>query len=290
MKQIGRRQFMGLLGAGALGAMAAGCLNSDDPRPDDKPAGEDATKRKPNIIVIFIDDMGYSDVGCFGSKKNRTPAIDRMAREGMKLTSFYVSCGVCSPSRTSLLTGCYPLRVGMHESSKGCFVIVPQDQRGLNPAETTVAEMLKGRGYATACIGKWHLGDQPVFFPTRHGFDYYYGIPFSNDMGSLEKGKLKNGLPPLPLMRNEEVIDAPADQPTITKRYTEEAIGFIRKNADNPFFLYLPHTMVHRPIASSPQFAGKSANGKYGDAVEEVDWSTGQILAELKKLAHPDNA
>ncbi len=251
--------------------------------PSASSSAKEVTGSKPNIIFIFIDDMGYSDIGCFGSTKNRTPHLDKMATEGAKFTSFYVSSGVCSPSRSSLMTGCYPLRIGMHQSSQGCFVLVPSDQRGLNPKETTVAEVLKEQGYATACIGKWHLGDQPEFMPRNHGFDYYYGIPFSNDMGSTVKGELKNGLPELPLLRNETIIEAPVDQVTITKRYTEEAIKFIDKNKDRPFFIYLPHTMVHTPLFSAKQFSGKSANGKFGDAVEEVDWSTGQILAALKK-------
>ena len=286
MSRMSRREFVNLVGTGAAGALTAGCTHDGAETRQPAPVGSPAESggRKPNLIVIFVDDLGYGDIGCFGSTVNRTPAVDRMAREGMKLTSFYVSSGVCSPSRASLMTGCYPLRVGMHESEKDCFVLVPRDKRGLNPAETTVAQMLKGQGYATACIGKWHLGDQPPFFPTRRGFDYYYGIPFSNDMGSKEKGTLKDGLPPLPVMRNEQVIDAPVDQHTITVRYTEEAVAFIRKNVARPFFLYLPHTMVHRPLHSSERFEGKSENGKYGDAVEEVDWSTGEILAELKKL------
>jgi arylsulfatase A-like enzyme len=243
----------------------------------------DVAGTKPNVIVIFVDDMGYGDIGCFGSKKNRTPRLDKMAEEGARFTSFYVTSGVCSPSRSSQMTGCYPLRIGMHESSRGCFVLVPSDQRGLNPDETTVAEVLREQGYATACIGKWHLGDQPPFMPRKQGFDFYFGIPFSNDMGSLEKGVLKHGLPDLPLLRNEEIIDAPVDLKTITRRYTEEAVRFIRGNKDRPFFLYLPHTMVHIPLFSSERFAGKSANGPYGDAVEEVDWSTGQILDALKE-------
>ncbi len=248
-----------------------------------------APSDKPNFVVIFVDDLGYGDMGCFGSTKNRTPQVDKMAAEGMKFTDFYVTSGVCSPSRSSLMTGCYPLRIGMHESERGCFVIVPRDKRGLNPDEITVAEVLKQQGYATTCIGKWHLGDQPPFLPCKQGFDEYYGIPFSNDMGSREKGKLLNGLPELPLLRNDTVIEAPVDQTTITKRYTEEAITFIRAHKDEPFFVYLPHTMVHSPRFSSPAFAGKSKNGAYGDAVEEVDWSTGQILDTLKELGIDKN-
>ncbi len=282
MTTMSRREFVNLAGAGAAGALAAGCAHTQ-PRSAAAGAGGEGG-RKPNFIVIFVDDMGYGDLGCFGSTKNRTPHVDKMAAEGAKFTSFYVSSGVCSPSRSSLLTGCYPLRIGMHESEKGCFVIVPRDKRGLNPTEVTIANVLKDRGYATTCIGKWHLGDQPVFLPTRQGFDSYFGIPFSNDMGSLAAGDRKDGkLPALPLLRDEKIIDAPVDLHTLTQRYTEEAVAFIREHKDEPFFLYLPHTMVHTPLASSEEFAAKSNNGPYGDAVEEVDGSTGQILAALRE-------
>ena len=235
---------------------------------------------KPNFIIIFCDDMGYGDVGCFGSTKHRTPNIDRMAAEGMRFTSFYVTSGVCTPSRSSLMTGCYPRRVNMHESDMNECVLFPVARKGLNPNEITIADVLKGRGYATACVGKWHLGDQPEFLPTRQGFDYYYGIPYSNDMGARQRKKN----PPLPLLRNEKVIEAPADQNTLTRRYTEEVVKFITANKDQPFFVYLPHTMPHNPVHSSEKFRGKSANGGYGDCVEEIDWSTGEILATLKKL------
>ncbi len=241
------------------------------------------TKEKPNFILIYADDLGYSDIGCFGSVLNRTPAIDKLASEGIRLTSFYSTSGVCTPSRSSLMTGCYPIRVGMDENYKGFWVLFPKDNKGLHPSEITIAEILREQGYATACIGKWHLGDQPEFLPTRQGFDYYFGIPYSNDMGRGGDN------PPLPLMRNEEVIEAPADQSTLTKRYTEEAIEFIKSNAENSFFLYLPHTMPHVPLFSSPEFAGKSQNGKYGDAIEEIDWSTGEIMDALVDLGIEQN-
>jgi arylsulfatase A-like enzyme len=203
-----------------------------------------------------------------------------MADEGMRFTSFYVTSGVCTPSRSSLMTGCYPRRVNMHESGKREWVLFPVAKKGLNPNEITIAEVLKSRGYATACVGKWHLGDQPKFLPTRQGFDYYYGIPYSNDMGSRQR-KIN---PPLPLLQNEKVIEAPADQNTLTKRYTEQVIKFITANKDKPFFVYLPHTMPHNPVHSSDDFRGKSANDGYGDCVEEIDFSTGQILQTLKSL------
>ncbi|MCP4453900.1 MAG: sulfatase [Planctomycetes bacterium] len=236
---------------------------------------------RPNVILIFIDDMGYGDLGCFGSTKNRTPHIDRMAAEGMRFTDFYVACSVCTPSRAALLTGCYPSRVNMHVDEENLCVLFPGARKGLNPKEVTIAEMLKARGYNTACIGKWHLGDHPDFLPTKQGFDSYYGIPYSNDM---------NRKPiPLPLMRNETVIEAPVEQPTLTKRYTEEAVKFIKQSQNTPFFLYLPHAMVHLPLHASAAFKGKSANGLYGDATEELDWSTGEILKTLKALDMDDN-
>ena len=241
-------------------------------------------ERKPNVILILVDDLGYGDVGCYGSKVNRTPAIDKLAEEGLKFTSFYVSSGVCSPSRSSLMTGCYPLRIGMHVSSRGCYVLVPGDERGLNPAEMTIPRMLKQQGYATICIGKWHLGDQTPFLPRCYGFDSYFGIPFSNDMGSQVKGKMQGGLPELPLLRNERVIEAPVDQNGITARYTAEAVSFIEKNKDRPFFLYLPHMQVHLPLHSGDKYRGKSANAAYGDSVEEMDGSTGEIMATVKRL------
>ncbi len=243
---------------------------------------------KPNFILIFVDDLGYADIGPFGSQLHRTPHLDRMAAEGRKLTSFYVTAPVCTPSRASLMTGSYPRRVGLDESEKGQWVLFPGNQEGLNPDEITLAETLKGAGYSTACVGKWHLGDQPAFLPTRHGFDSYFGIPFSNDMGH-DSRKQPYRYPPLPLLRREEVIEEEPDQRLITKRYTEEALRFIEDNKDGPFFLYLAHTMPHWPQYSSEQFAGKSKNGAWGDAVEEIDWSTGQLLAKLVQLGIDDN-
>jgi len=235
---------------------------------------------QPNFIIIYCDDLGYGDIGPYGNTIHRTPNLDQMAEEGVVFTDFYVTSGVCSPSRSSLMTGSYAQRVGMHVNARpwgsvGRQVLFPKAKKGLNPKEITIAEMLKGKGYASACIGKWHLGDQPDFLPTRQGFDYYYGIPYSNDMN--------RDFCPLPLMRNEEVIEAPVDQNTITKRYTEEVISFIEKNSDKPFFVYLPHAMTHNPLHAGDKFRGKSANGMYGDAVEEIDWSTGQILNYLRE-------
>jgi len=271
---LNRRTFLRLAGSTFGGVVLSGCTGSA------LKSSKNQAAEKPNFVIIFCDDLGYGDIGCFGSKKHRTPNIDKMTAEGIKLTSFYVTSGVCTPSRSSLMTGCYPRRVNLHKSKRGEWVLFPSAPDGLNPNEITIAEVLKTRGYATACIGKWHLGDQPEFLPTRQGFDYYYGIPYSNDMGERKD----RGWPPLPLLRNETVIEAPVDQNTITKRYTEEAVGFMKANKDKPFLLYLPHTMPHDPHHSSIAFAGKSANGPYGDAVEEIDFSTGQILDALKKL------
>lgn len=246
---------------------------------------DSADSRPPNFVLIFVDDMGYGDLGCFGSKVHRTPHLDRMAEEGVRLTDFYSSCSVCTPSRASLMTGCYPRRINMHVDDKNQCVLFPRARKGLSLDETTVAEILKEADYATMCIGKWHLGDHPTFLPTRHGFDHYFGIPYSNDMGAPQKGR---GNPPLPLLRDETVIEAPVKQNTITSRYTEEAIKFMTDNRERPFFLYLPHTAVHLPLYPGDEFRGKSKDGAYGDWVEEVDWSTGQILSSLKELGIDD--
>lgn len=241
-----------------------------------------AAAEKPNVIIVLLDDSGYGDFGCYGHKLHRTPNIDQMAREGIRLTSFYVSSGVCTPSRSSLLTGCYSRRISMHVNadpkplnSDGRQVLFPVSHKGLNPGEITIAELLKPIGYATACIGKWHLGDQLPFLPTRQGFDYYFGIPYSNDMNKPNC--------PLPLMEQEKVIEAPVNQDSLTLRYTGKALEFIRRHKKSPFFLYLAHNMVHNPLAASPDFRGKSKSGIYGDAIEEVDWSMGEIFQTLKK-------
>jgi arylsulfatase A len=228
-------------------------------------------------VLILVDDMGYGDIGPYGSKVNRTPHLDRMASEGMRLTSFYAA-PVCTPSRAQMMTGCYAKRVSLPQ------VIFPSCRIGLSDKEHTIADLLKQRGYATMAVGKWHLGDQPEFLPTRHGFDHYLGLPYSNDMGRGAKKGVKDTRPPLPLVRDVNVIEAPADQDTLTTRYTEEAVNFFRGNKDRPFFLYLPHTAVHVPLHPGPQFKGKSANGLYGDWVEEVDWSVGRVLDTLREL------
>jgi len=241
-----------------------------------------AADRPPNFVVVLVDNAGNGDLGCYGSKLHRTPNIDRLAAEGMKFTSFYVASGVCTPSRAALLTGCYPRRVNLHVSDKNAAVLQPVSAKGLNPDEVTIAKMLKSVGYATACIGKWHLGDQPEFLPTRHGFDLFFGIPYSDDM---TRDRNSQAWPELPLLRGERVLEAPVDRNYLVKRCTEEAVAFIDRNKDRPFLLYLPHTMpgsTSHPF-SSPAFRGHSANGDYGDSIEELDWSTGELLAALAK-------
>jgi arylsulfatase A-like enzyme len=230
--------------------------------------------RPPNVVVIFIDDMGYGDIGPFGATKQRTPHLDRMAKEGMKLTSFYAT-PVCSVSRAQMMTGCYGARVSVPG------VYFPGQSVGLNPAEVTVAERLKEKGYATQMVGKWHLGDQPEFLPTRQGFDHYLGIPYSNDM--LKKSA-ETKVPVVPLLRDEKIVELMdgEGQRRMVELYTKEAVGFIGRNKDKPFYLYFAHNAIHTPIYPGAAFAGKSQNGRFGDWVEEVDWSVGQVLDALR--------
>ena len=241
-----------------------------------------AADSPPNIILVLADNLGSGDLACYGSKLHRTPNLDRMATEGMKFTSFYVTSGVCTPSRASIMTGSYAQRVNLHVSDIGGAVLQPVAARGLNPDEVTIAEVLRGRGYATACYGKWHLGDQPPFLPSNQGFDEFLGIPYSEDMVQAKKPDV---WPPLPLMRGTEVIEAPADCEKLTQRYTEAAVDFIRRSKDKPFFLYMPQAQPgSTPVVQvGDRFRGKSANGLYGDSVEELDWSLGVVLDEVKK-------
>jgi arylsulfatase A len=262
-----------------LGVFALLAFSSHGPA--QAPGSTDAGN-KPNIIIILVDDMGYGDIGCYGSSLNHTPNCDRMAKEGMKLTSFYAA-PVCTPSRASLLTGCYAKRVSLPE------VIGPAAHLGLSAKEHTIAELLKDQGYATECIGKWHVGDQPEFLPIHRGFDHYLGFPYSNDMGGEWDGSPTAPpphLPPLPLVRDGTVIATMNGnkQDKIEQIYTDEAVKFVRENKDHPFFLYLAHTAVHTPLHPGAAFRGKSGNGLYGDWIQEMDASTGTILDTLREL------
>ena len=243
--------------------------------------------RKPNFVLIFIDDMGYGDIGAFGSTDNRTPHLDRLAAEGMRLTSFYAH-PVCTPSRAALMTGAYPMRNGL-QTGYWHPVLMPGDPQGIHADEITVAEALKEQGYATGIIGKWHLGDQPEFLPNAHGFDYYFGLPYSNDMSPFLPLNKRNH-PPLPLLRNGEVIrEVPEDQSFLTGDYTAEALKFIDAHHEQPFFLYIPHSMVHVPLFAGDDFRGRSSNGILGDAIEELDWSVGEVRKKLEEHGIAEN-
>jgi len=273
-RSMNRRRFLRFMGTSVVCTVSARGWPKD---PTPKPATP-----RPNIILILCDNLGYGDLACLGSTLHRTPNVDRLAREGMCLTSFYSSSPVCTPSRASLMTGCYAQRVDMHLSDDGGWVLRPVSRKGLNPNETTLAEILKKQGYATVCLGKWHLGDQPEFLPTRHGFDYYLGILYSEDMVPAHTPSW----PPLPLIRNNVVVEAPVDLTSTTRRYVEEAARFLRANRRKKFFLYFAH---HLPGSKKvpdvdPRFSGKSDNGPYGDSVQEIDWSVGEIMRELKEL------
>lgn len=250
-----------------------------------------AQSKLPNFIIIFADDMGYGDLSCFGHPTIRTPNLDRMAVEGMRFTQFYVAANVCSPSRAALLTGRFPIRNGVYPG-----VFRTDSASGLPLSELTIAELLRPKGYRTAIIGKWHLGSQAAFLPTKQGFDYYFGIPYSNDMGKA--GTFANdpsiavyhvANPPLPLYRNNDIIGYEPDQAQLTKRYTHEVIRFIRENKNNPFFVYYPNNYPHAPLYASSDYLGKSKRGLYGDVVQELDWSVGEIFKELKALSLDKN-
>ncbi|MGZ0165183.1 MAG: sulfatase family protein [Planctomycetales bacterium] len=254
-----------------------------------------AKAESPNIVVIFCDDLGYGDLSCFGHPTIRTPNLDRMAAEGVRLTQFYSASPVCTPSRAALMTGRLPIRSGMCSDKRR--VLFPNSGGGIPASEVTLAEGLKKQGYATACVGKWHLGHLPQFLPTNNGFDSYFGIPYSNDMDRVNdapRGKASFWDPKVeywsvPLMRDLEIVERPAEQTTITKRYAEEAVSFIKKNKDGKFFLYLPHSLPHVPLFRSKEFEGKSLRGLYGDVIEEIDWSVGQVLQTLRDLELDEN-
>jgi arylsulfatase A len=254
----------------------------------DSVASADQPASLPNIVVILADDLGYGDLSCYGHPTIRTPHLDRMAREGMRFTQFYSAAEVCTPSRAALLTGRLPPRSGMCSNKRR--VAFPNTSGGLPDGELTVAELLKTKGYATACIGKWHLGHLPQFLPGKHGFDQFFGLPYSNDMDrvpSAPAGRAALLKPQIdywnvPLMRNDKEVERPADQHTLTRHYTDEAIRFIQEHKDQPFFVYLPHTMPHVPLFVSEGSAGASRRGLYGDVVEELDANVGRLLQTLR--------
>jgi arylsulfatase A-like enzyme len=259
-----------------IGGLAAGPASAAAP-----------AARPPNFIVFLCDNLGYADTTPFGSKLHRTPNLERLAAEGRKFTHFYASANVCTPSRAGLMTSSYARRVNIYQNVRTGPVLQPGEPIGLNPSEFTIAEMLKTVGYSTMLIGKWHLGDQPVFLPTRQGFDHYWGVPYSDDMDA----RPGQPWPPLPLMRDETVIEAPVDRNELTRRETEEAIRFITAEKDRPFFLIISHAMPGSTQASfaSAAFRGKSRNGLWGDAVEELDWSAGEVMNALRQLRLDQN-
>lgn len=240
-----------------------------------------ATEPRPNIVMVVADDLGYGDVGCYGATDIRTPHLDRMAGQGIRFTNFNVAQAVCTASRAGLLTGCYPNRIGM----SGAFNHT--SKTGMNADENLLSEVCQSQGYATACFGKWHLGTRPAFDPLRHGFDQWLGLPYSNDNGPLHPSV--RGIPSLPLIENGKTIGLDPDQSTFTKMFTEASVKFIAANKDRPYFLYVPHVMPHVPIAASEDFRGKSKRGLYGDAVEELDWSVGQILEAVDQSGAGEN-
>ncbi len=240
-----------------------------------------AADRPPNIVVIVADDMGYGDPSCFGHPKIKTPNLDQLAKDGTRFTDFYVSQGVCTASRASLMTGCYANRVSMSGA------LNHQSKVGLHPDEQLLSELLKAKGYATACYGKWHLGDRPPFLPTKRGFDDFAGLPYSNDNSSYHPTMKE--LPPLPFYRGDKIIEKDPDQSQFTRRFTDLSVEFIAKHQHEPFFLYVPHVMPHVPIFASDKFKGKSQFGLYGDVIEELDWGIGEVLKALKRYDLEDN-
>lgn len=250
---------------------------------------------RPNVVIIFCDDLGYGDLACFGHPTIATPNLDRMAAEGQKWTNFYVAAPVCTPSRAAIQTGRLPIRTGMCSDTRR--VLFPDSAGGLQPEEITIADALKTAGYATACIGKWHLGHLPQYLPTEQGYDSYFGIPYSNDMDRLAespKGRAAflNPKPEyfnVPLLRDKKEVERPANQYTITRRYTEEAVRFIKANQQKPFFIYLAHNMPHVPLFSSKEFHDTSLRGLYGDVLQEIDWSVGQVLDTLRQTGLAEN-
>ncbi|MBT7913365.1 sulfatase, partial [Candidatus Bathyarchaeota archaeon] len=246
---------------------------------------------KPNIILVNCDDLGYGDLGCYGSPENRTPHLDQLAEEGIRFTDFYAMCPVCSASRAGMLTGTYPPRISFVD------VLFPGAAKGMKPGENTIASLLKQQDYSTMIVGKWHCGDQKEFLPTEHGFDHYFGIPYSNDMGRQDRGdaarfwsqRYPDGIPPLPLLKDDEVIQEQPDQSAITERYVEKGVSFIRDNRDKPFFLYFPQMYVHLPIYVPENYLRNAGGDAYRAAVEHVDWSVGVLVDELRRQGLEEN-
>ena len=273
IQQRPHRTFLGALAAGILLIGSSAWAASPSATP------------KPNIVIMFIDDMGYGDIGPFGNKVNQTPHLDRMAEEGRVLTQFYVANTACTPSRAALLTGTYAHRIGMDGGGGNLVVTFPGDSRGLNPNEITIAEMLRKNGYATGCFGKWHLGDQPEFMPLAQGFDTYFGIPYSNDMWPLNKrgNPITKGkqYEPLPVMKQDKAVAYVADgvdQSLLAEVFTDEAIAFIKKNQKQPFFCYIPHALIHHPRYARPEYLKRAEGSGNRAHVEEVDDSIGRVL------------
>ena len=276
-----RRSFLKItagVSAGALAGGLTGKLVADKLKSDDSAD----RKKRPNVVIIFTDDQGYADASCYGAKGFKTPNIDKLAADGIKFTDFYVAASVCTPSRAALLTASYPKRVGLHRR-----VLFAHSKTGLNPSELTIAKFLKPLGYKTACIGKWHLGHYPKFMPNNNGFDYFYGLPYSNDMNPEYLNR--PNFPKLPLYENGKVLEYQPSQALLTRNYTTKAVKFINENKDKPFLLYLPHSMPHMPWAASDKFRKSSKRGLYGDVIQEIDWSVGQVLKALKKNGLDEN-
>jgi len=273
MRTFKRRDFLRTLGWGAASVGLAGWSGFTGCR---------ARNRLPNIVLIFSDDQGYGDVGCYGAEGFETPHLDRMAAQGIRFTDFYVAQPVCGASRAALLTGCYPNRIQLQGAPDH------RARHGIHPDETLLSELLKPLGYATAIYGKWHLGHLPPFLPTRHGFDEYFGLPYSNDMWPYHPQR-PDGYTDLPLIEGEKIIEYNPDMDRLTTWYTERSVDFIRRNRSRPFFLYLPHSMAHVPLGVSERFRGRSAQGLYGDVMMELDWSVGEVLATLAELGLEDD-
>lgn len=300
-----RTLLLQVFGKGALvglSLMLPGCVQPPGPGPDPATKEKVAASEQPNIVLIFVDDMGYADIGSFGSPNARTPNLDRLALEGQKWTSFYAPAPVCTPSRAGLMTGRLAVRSGMAGLVQARHVLFPTSTGGLPQSEVTIAELLQQKGYVSAAFGKWHLGHLPEFLPTSQGFQSYFGIPYSNDMNMPGGGETPWSIdlffePPniqnwdVPLMQDEEIIERPADQFTLTRRYTERAIEFMETShaEGKPFFVYLAHNMPHTPLFTSEEFTGISAGGAYGDVIEELDWSVGEVVDALKDMNIEEN-